>query len=457
MTQDGVTEGGNPRVDELPDLARGLMAGSGGDPGPLRLVHLRCKPGRGSVARLRSELEVPPRRATAVPAPVWLSVETGARGGAPGRMSVHGFGDDPELPALGAARTPLPGTDVWEGLQRAAQLLLGEETRLVEAAAEPIRYKPGSRCVFRYRLTPPMARTSSVYGKLFAEPLHALAVEAVTTPPPRPNSSTTRRPPVVPRPLGTVESAGLALSAAGAEGDGFHRPAALRHSRCCSPSRVDRSRPDPADDRAHRRRGGDLPAARLVDRHPRGRRRAPHRGPRGPARLDRAAMLAGWAPDLAPRVTAVAGGVATRLRAAVCEAPVPSHGGFKPSQLVYCSADRVVLTDLDGICLADPALDLGYFLAYLRPLSLWAERPAVETWFAFAAAAFLRAYVRSMLRRGTRRIRWGRSSSGSALRVGAAAEDRRAAAAAGERPAARRARLGPRRHRSLSALGRRTA
>ncbi|MGI0131012.1 MAG: hypothetical protein ACREEC_12830, partial [Thermoplasmata archaeon] len=45
--------------------------------------------------------------------------------------------------------------------------------------------------------------------------------------------------------------------------------------------------------------------------------------------------------------------------------------------------------------------DLGYFLAYLRPLSLWAERPAVETWFAFAAAAFLRAYVRSMLRRGT--------------------------------------------------------
>ena len=398
MTQDGVTEGGNPRVDELPNLARGLMAESGGDPGPLRLVHLRCKSGRGSVARLRSELEVPPRRATAVPAPVWLSVETGARAGAPGRTTVHGFGDDPGLPALGAARTPLVGTDVWEGLQRAAQLLLGEETRLVEAAAEPIRYKPGSRCVFRYRLTTAAGENAAVFGKLFAEPLHALAVEAVTR---RLHAEQLEdaEPPVVPRPLGTVESAGLAFSAAGAEGDGFS--GRLRSGiEVLMPSRHHGAGPVPAVSlaaaaeaisRLHSSSIGIREGVGVLRTGAREAQRA----------LDRAEMLAAWAPDLAPRLAAVAGGVASRLRAAVCDAPVPSHGGFKPSQLVYCSADRVVLTDLDGICLADPALDLGYFLAYLRPLTLWAERPAVETWFAFAAAAFLRAYVRSMLRRGT--------------------------------------------------------
>jgi hypothetical protein len=395
MTQDGVTEGGTPRVDELPHLARGLLARSGADPGPLRLVHLRCKPGRGSVARLRPELGVPPRR-VAAPAPVWLSVESANGAGVPERMSVHGFGDDPELPALGAARTPLPGTEVWAGLERAAQLRLGEGARLVGVAAEPIRYKPGSRCVFRYRLAVAGGESVVVFGKLFAEPLHALAVEAVT-----------RRlhaeqldgdsPPVVPRPLGALEGAGLAFSAAGAEGDGFHGP--LRSGiRVLLPSRhggaaVPVTALTAAAEAIARLHSSSIGLREGIGVLRTGAREAQRA-------LDRAALLSDWTPELGPRLATVAGGIAARLRAAVCDAPVPSHGGFKPSQLVYSALDRVVLTDLDGICLADPALDLGYFLAYLRPLSLWTERPAVETWFAFAAAAFLRAYVRSMLRGG---------------------------------------------------------
>jgi hypothetical protein len=56
---------------------------------------------------------------------------------------------------------------------------------------------------------------------------------------------------------------------------------------------------------------------------------------------------------------------------AVCSAstdPSPScfgHGDFSPSQLVFYG-DGCGLIDFDTICMAEPALDLGQFLAYLR-------------------------------------------------------------------------------------------
>ena len=42
-----------------------------------------------------------------------------------------------------------------------------------------------------------------------------------------------------------------------------------------------------------------------------------------------------------------------------------SHGDFSPSQLIF-SDDQCGLIDFDTICQAEPALDLGHFLAYLR-------------------------------------------------------------------------------------------
>jgi aminoglycoside phosphotransferase (APT) family kinase protein len=78
------------------------------------------------------------------------------------------------------------------------------------------------------------------------------------------------------------------------------------------------------------------------------------------------------------------------------------HGGFKPAQLVYIDTGRVAVTDFDGVRLADPALDVGYFLAYLRPASLWRGRPASRAWFTAAAAEFTAAYARSMVARGAR-------------------------------------------------------
>ena len=42
-----------------------------------------------------------------------------------------------------------------------------------------------------------------------------------------------------------------------------------------------------------------------------------------------------------------------------------AHGDFSYTQILF-SRDRHGLVDFDGVCRAEPALDLGHFLAYLR-------------------------------------------------------------------------------------------
>ena len=50
--------------------------------------------------------------------------------------------------------------------------------------------------------------------------------------------------------------------------------------------------------------------------------------------------------------------------------------------------------------MADPALDLGYFLAYLRPPGMWYHRAGTRSWFEQAAARFLHAYDQRLAERG---------------------------------------------------------
>ncbi|MBA2288467.1 MAG: hypothetical protein H0W02_23570 [Ktedonobacteraceae bacterium] len=77
----------------------------------------------------------------------------------------------------------------------------------------------------------------------------------------------------------------------------------------------------------------------------------------------------------------------------------PAHGGFKASQLLFQS-QLVFIVDFDGFCLADPALDVGYFLAYLRPSGLWYQRAGMRQWFEAAASVFITAYRQAMLAHG---------------------------------------------------------
>ena len=53
------------------------------------------------------------------------------------------------------------------------------------------------------------------------------------------------------------------------------------------------------------------------------------------------------------------------MRRARRPADVTAHGDFSYTQLLF-SGDRQGLVDFDGVCRAEPALDLGHFLAYLR-------------------------------------------------------------------------------------------
>jgi hypothetical protein len=57
------------------------------------------------------------------------------------------------------------------------------------------------------------------------------------------------------------------------------------------------------------------------------------------------------------------------------------------------------MVDFDGFCLADPALDVAYLLAYLRPSGLWYHRPGMRDWFNRAATEFVSAYRAAMLER----------------------------------------------------------
>jgi hypothetical protein len=62
-------------------------------------------------------------------------------------------------------------------------------------------------------------------------------------------------------------------------------------------------------------------------------------------------------------------------------------------------SQRVFVVDFDSFCLANPALDVGYFLAYLRPSGLWHRRPSMRLWFDGSKARFVEAYRTALLER----------------------------------------------------------
>ena len=72
------------------------------------------------------------------------------------------------------------------------------------------------------------------------------------------------------------------------------------------------------------------------------------------------------------------------------------HGDFKYAQ-VFFDGDAVGLVDLDNVCQAEPALDLGQFFAYLRTQAR--KNPRAES---VSAAARISAITSSRLSSATR-------------------------------------------------------
>ncbi len=341
-------------------------------------------------------------------------------------LSVQVFPADGSLPMLAASCDTAPHSSLFEALQSAAHVQLGNDTwQLVSASAVPVRYKPANRCVIRYHLIlergkdeEATLRNLTIFGKVYADAEQARRVQDLQQ---RLYNEQATRPvgageagsgegtlvvarggtqPFLPRPLGMIDALGLTFSQAVQPTSAGER--LVTGTRALRPQ-------------MERGRGGEvtelvipveelwltaIALARLHTSSVRPDESAPRSGAKEAKRaLERAALIASHYPGQAEEVQRLAQQLATRLEALELDVYRPAHGGFKASQLLF-NNHKVFVVDFDGFCLADSALDAGYFLAYLRPSGLWYQRPGMRQWFEAAAEVFTTTYRQAMLELG---------------------------------------------------------
>jgi hypothetical protein len=321
-------------------------------------------------------------------------------------LLVQAFPADIGLSALAASCTTARDGPLFSALEAAALVQLGDPGwHLVSVKADVVRYKPSSRCVIRYALLVErttaegtLERHVTLFGKVYSDPerartilaeLHQLYAEQAKT-----------GQPILPRPVGAVETLGLILTEAVQSPEGTE-PDGLRTGLCALRPLVVRGGGGEILDVAIPGEDLRITAAALVRLHistvlPAG---APRTGAKEAKRVrERAGLIAAYNPREAETAQRLAKQLGARMEVLQPDAYRPAHGGFKASQLLFRSG-LVFVVDLDGFCLADPALDIGYFLAYLRPSGLWYHRPGMRRWFEGSAATFVNAY-RQALREG---------------------------------------------------------
>ncbi len=306
-----------------------------------------------------------------------------------GGLTAEVFPADRGLPGLCECCAPASGGALFRALEQAAQGQPGGSGwKLVSAQAEPVRYKPHSRCVIRYRLLLERAapeavfkRDVVVFGKIYSDLEQARKVQDQMVL--LYEEQAREGQPIIPRPLGWVPALGIVLS------EGIEAPVARRPLQPHYPHVIPETELR-------------LTATALARLHTSAVRPVgpPRTGTKEAGRVrERAALLRAHCREHAQAVERIGNELARRLADLQPGAYRPVHGGFKPSQLLF-HAGRVFVVDLDGFSLGDPALDTGYFLAYLRPTGLWYGRPGMRRWFEDAAACFLGAYRDALAGRG---------------------------------------------------------
>src|SRR5439155_1110896 len=76
-------------------------------------------------------------------------------------------------------------------------------------------------------------------------------------------------------------------------------------------------------------------------------------------------VVRAYTPELAARIEPAMLSTESRSAGTETMAEATAHGDFSYTQILF-SGDRYGLVDYDGACRAEPGLDLGHFLAYLR-------------------------------------------------------------------------------------------
>jgi glutathione synthase/RimK-type ligase-like ATP-grasp enzyme/aminoglycoside phosphotransferase (APT) family kinase protein len=411
------------------DGADSTQAGAGARPTSLKPVYLRRKPGRGLVISYRvppSALgdAAPGQRVTALlseriiadpnsrqllesadPAEFsgsWPGVVRCSRLG----MLLQAFPADSNLPTLPLALCAAPGTilaDVFAGSSRTATGRA--DTRVLSIQATPVRHKPGVRCVIRYDVhavvpgkaaTPEDQRALVFFGKLYRDAKDAVAAYRLAERlwDESPTAMLAYRP--ISKPLAVVRELGLVLTeaAGGAQagdrvsGTHFLRPVSSLESGAAAPYI------GPA------REALVATASALAWLHTRDVRIGLRELSADATYADRVGKwtqaLAGQLPDTSAELARICRRLTAAFAGATPGGSALVHGALKPSQLIICGPAHVVMTDFDAAGLGDPALDLGYFLAYLRPPGVWKGRADAHAWFAAAASAFLDAYVAAL-------------------------------------------------------------
>jgi hypothetical protein len=371
----------------------GYLARLGTDRGRPPLRYLRRKPGRGLVAVFGPD-DLGDIYTVTVAERSLVEVPDGADG--PSGPTVRQFPVDPQLPHLETVMAPSEHRPLAVALESAARLAHGvpPDWHLLGVVAEPVRYKPGDRCVIRYRLRfgdPTAAagagsatRTCTLVAKLYRELPEAQAATDLLVRL-RAQAAVTW----TARPLGVVPGLPLALTEdLGSSRDPVPALSGLQVVRPGSEDAfevVGRAARALAELHTSGVDTGDLSRRTGADEAPKAAKRAK--------------LLEEYVPELAPVVRRVAGVLCATLAGLPADTLRPGHGSYKPSQLLVRDG-AVFLVDFDQFCLADPALDVGYFLAYLRPAGFWYHRAGRRAWFEAATDAFLSRYLRCLAERG---------------------------------------------------------
>src|SRR6184192_2845782 len=266
----------------------------------------------------------------------------------PAGLGLRVFHEDPNLPWLADAADPVK---VGRHLRA---LGLAPGSRVVRVI--PVRYKPGSQCLLRFDLEAGSVR-GALYGKVLAIDGYRL--------------SRTLSALRVLQPLGYVSDLHMLLLPAVA-GSEFHSLAF--DTTVASESRL----------QWMSKAGAVLAALHAAP------------VPAGPARriVDDAAYLAGFSTAVARAAPSLAlpfEEAIRRLESATHEEPpaVVSHGSFRSNQLLI-EGDEPLMIDLDELCWANPARDVGNFLAYLRWKSI--RQPCHSSFIEAAIPSFLAGY-----------------------------------------------------------------
>jgi hypothetical protein len=273
---------------------------------------------------------------------------------------------DPAMPFLGPALDPSACTSLFSGVPG----LLGPGETLSVTQARLLRHKPGRRFLVHYRITIEGSdgrREESVLGKGHARGVRPAAYRmqrALWEAGLRPGAGGNVE---VPEPLGLVPELGLWLQRhipGQPVGELLHGPAGKAAARWSAEALVRLHRVTVPLPRVHEAaKELSILAARL----------APLREQTGSA----------------PRIDRLLQSCARILTGMRRVRPRAIHRDFYPDQVIVADR-RVVLIDLDTLCLGDPALDVGNFLAHVveRALRLTGDPAALDS----PARAFVDRY-----------------------------------------------------------------